>query len=189
MSLARLASLALLSLISACGYSTTLRLPEGHESVAVEVFANDSPLPVLERALYSSLDANVGRMVSAPLKAPSRADLVVRGRIIDYYRLAGVFDKEGGLAGSGVVLLVRAWLVDTRTGERVGAEWQWSREVRYAIQVGQSESGALELALTTLSQELVLDLFSQANYDLTEPSGAQLPAEIPPELRDAARDE
>ncbi len=178
MKLLTLASLGLASLLVSCGYSSSLRLPEDFESVGVEVFANDSPLPVLERALYSSLDANLARMVSAPLVAPSGADLVVRGRIVDYFRMAAVLGSQGELQGSGITLDVQAWLVDRRTGERVGTEQVARRRVVYAIGVGTAESGALELALETLSQGLILDLFSQRNYDSKEEE-----QELPPSLR------
>ncbi len=158
----------LLALCASCGYSSTLRLPEEQHSVGLEVFGNDSPLPVLERALYQSLDAQIARMVAAPQRSPDLADVVVRGVILDYYRMGGVFGIDGQLRESGVNLHVRAWLLDRRTGRRIGAELERGHQVHYAVGIGQSEQGALELALVTLSQELVLDLFSQVNYDFEE---------------------
>jgi hypothetical protein len=158
----------LLSLCLGCGYSSTLRLPEEHSSVGLEVFGNDSPLPILERALYQSLDAQIARMVAAPQRSPALADVLVRGVILDYYRMGGVFGIDGQLRESGVNLYVRAWLVDRKTGQRIGAELERGHQVHYAVGIGASEQGALELALATLSQELVLDLFSQVNYDFEE---------------------
>jgi hypothetical protein len=56
--------------------------------------------------------------------------------------------------------------VDAKSGERLGARIELQREVRYALGVGQGEEGALARALETLSQGLVLDLFSESNYGL-----------------------
>lgn len=164
-----LQALACALLLVSCGYSSRLRLPEERETVGVEIFANDSPLPVLERALYQSLDDSVASMVSAPLTSPALADIVVRGRIVDYWRLAGVYGKQNELQESGVTLDVVAWLYDRRTGERLGEEVRLRRQVRYVVNVGTSEDGALELALATLTQELVLDLFTEEHYSSEGP--------------------
>lgn len=158
----------LLLLCASCGYSSSLRLPEEQESVGLEVFGNDSPVPVLERALYQALDAQIARMVAAPQRSPELADVVVRGVILDYYRMGGVYGIDGQLRESGVNLYVRAWLVDRRTGQQIGAQLERGHQVHYAVGVGQSEQGALELALATLSQELVLDLFSTVNYEFED---------------------
>ncbi len=123
-------------------------------------------MPALERALYQALDGEVARLVSAPQRAPSGADLLVRGRIVDYSRIRGLFGQESELLESGVNLRVQAWLVDAKSGERLGARIELQREVRYALGVGQGEEGALARALETLSQGLVLDLFSESNYGL-----------------------
>ncbi|MCB9913772.1 MAG: hypothetical protein H6828_01325 [Planctomycetes bacterium] len=183
MSLRAALAAALLGLgASGCGYSSQLRLPAPHHSVGVEVFGNDSPAPELERSLYAALDDAVATMVSAELRAPDAADVVVRGRIVDYWRLAGVFGTGGQLQESGVTLHVVAWLLDRETGQRLGAEVESVREVRYAVGVGAGagEDAARELALRTLAQELVLELFSEANLSLEE--GAE------PALRDEAPD-
>ena len=179
-------ALGLSTLLGSCGYSSSLRLPEERETVGVEVFANDSPLPVLERALYQALDDSVASMVSGDLVTPSRADLVIRGRILDYWRLAGIFGRENQLQESGVNLEVVVWLHDRKTGRRLGGEVRVRREVRYTVNVGTSEDGALELALRTLTQEIVLDLFSEANYAVEDeepgfepdPGTRPLPGEV-----------
>lgn len=174
-----LASLLLLGLglaVAGCGYSSGVRLPPGVETVGVEYFGNDSPEPDLERELYARLSAQVDAMVRGELAPPDAADLVIRGRILDYRRLLGLTGVQGSLVESAVIIVVQAWLFDRRLGTTVGEMTEISREVRYVVHVRAGERGARELAMANLSQELVLDLFSQMDY---EPAGAE-PVPVPP---------
>lgn len=149
---------------TSCGYSSGVRPPVGYESIAVTVFDNLSPQPEVERDLFLSLSSQASRMIDGKIMSPSDADVVVRGTIVDYRRLSGILSRQGDLQQSGVRLILRAWLEDRRTGSRMGDEIQVDQAVRYVIRAGEEEFGARRTALAHLSQELILDLFTQLDY-------------------------
>lgn len=166
-------------LIAGCGYSSGVRLPEGHETVAVEYFGNDSPDPDLERDLHLRLSDQVARMVNAPLVASQHADLLIRGRIIDYRRLFGIIGGSNNLLESGVQVNLEAWLYDPHRGIRLGRPIRLEREIRYMVRVRGDEPEALEIALETVAQELVLDLFNQEAYEPEEIEPIREESEVP----------
>jgi len=169
----------LLLALAGCGYSSGVRLPEGYESIAVEYFGNDGPRPDLERRLHSRLTGQVARMVEAPLVTTAEADLLVRGRIVDYRRLFGIVGSGNELLDSGVAVTVEAWLFDPRLGLRLGLPVELEQDVRYMVRVRGEEAEALEIALETLSQELVLDLLTQEAYEPEELEPAPAEREEP----------
>jgi hypothetical protein len=158
-----------LGCLASCGYSSGVRLPQGAESVGVSVFDNLSPLPEIERELFACLSTQASRMIDGELVAPSRADVIVRGEIVDYRRLYGVLNREGMLQQSSVRIVLRAWLEDRETGERMGDTIQVDQAIRYVIRARQEEAGARDQALAQLCQELVLDLFNQPDYRMAPP--------------------
>jgi len=101
----------LCALAAACGYSTGIRMPDGIESVGVEVFGNDSKLRDLEVELQSALVDAMERLVHAPLVDPGRADLVLRGRVVDYARRGGIRSAQNVRLETGVRIAVEAQLV------------------------------------------------------------------------------
>lgn len=171
--------LALLALGS-CGYSTGVRLPEGYQSVGVTVFENTGPEPRLERDLYESLSRQASRMLDAELLAPDRADLVIHGRIIDFRRLSGVLSSEFELQQTGVRIILSAWIEDRRLGATLGDALSFDQSVRYIVRVGEEQLGARREALEHISQELLLDLFTQVEYGHAA-AGAEAEELIEPE--------
>jgi len=174
----RLELLALIlaaSLVS-CGYSAGIRPPQGIESVGLAVFGNDSEFPELERELYTALSEELSQAVDTQLRAPDRADLVIRGRILQYRRIRGIMGRSSELQESGVHIRLMGWLYDARRGGQLGEPIELEETVRYIVHVRGEEPHARRQALRSLSQELVLNLFSQANYE-----SATEPEEEPPE--------
>jgi len=164
-----LGSLLLASLAS-CGYTSGIRLPADARTIGVTVFDNLGPQPEVERDLFACLSSQANRMIDAELVAPQNADLVIRGEIVEYRRLHGILNKEGQLQQSGVRLILRAWIEDQRLGVRIGDTMQVDQAVRYVIHAGQEEFGARTTALQHLCQELILDLFTQVDYESSESS-------------------
>jgi len=167
-----LAALLLVPLVG-CGYSSGVRLPLEAETVGVAVFENTTAFPAVERELYVALSDQAARMVNAEVAAPSRADITVRGRILEYRRLYGVVNVDNQLVQTGVFVTLQAWLEDNRLGERVGEALTFDQGVRYVIRVGEEEEGARRQALAQLSQEILLDLFSQRDYAAESERGQQ----------------
>jgi hypothetical protein len=108
---AALALLALALLGGSCGYTTGLRVPPGIDSVGVEVFGNDGRLRDLELDLQDALSESTRRLVDAPLVDPNSADLVLRGRIVEYRKRGGIRSTDNELLEDGVRISVEVQLV------------------------------------------------------------------------------
>lgn len=106
-----LALLALAALPGGCGYTTGLRVPPGIDTVGVEVFGNDGRLRDLEFDLQEALSDSTRRLVHAPLVDPRDADLVLRGRIVEYRRRGGIRSTDNELLEDGVRITVEVQLV------------------------------------------------------------------------------
>ena len=97
--------------LGACGYSTGLRLPSSLTTVGVEVFGNDGKLPDIEVELHGKLVDSMNRLVHADLVDPRRADLVVRGRIVDYSLRRGIRSGDNERLESGLRIQIEVQLV------------------------------------------------------------------------------
>lgn len=128
---------------TSCGYSAGLRVPEGHETVGLEVFANPSALRNLEADLYQALSSSMTQLVLTPLVAPDHADLVVRGRIIEFRRRGGVRNENNRLEETGNRITVEAWL-ETRAGKRVGELAETTMETGYIIGEGSFDTSTID---------------------------------------------
>ncbi|MFT7668711.1 MAG: hypothetical protein ACI8X5_001409 [Planctomycetota bacterium] len=172
-----------LALLTGCGYSSGIRLPDGAQSVGVTVFGNAGPFPELERELFSVLSSQASRMVDGEVREPKRADLLVRGEIIDYRRLMGVLNPDGELLQSGVHIVLRAWIEDRRIAAQIGESIYFDQSAHYIIHTRAEEEGARRDALAQMCQELIIDLFSQPSYEVegspepTDPDVELLPLE------------
>lgn len=153
---------SLLAGLSGCGWHTGLVVPEGAESIGVEVFKRTPD--VLERGLEvrlaEALSAAVSDLIGIPLAVPSQADLVIRGEITDYSRRAGVRSIDNFLLESGIRIEVRARLVDRVRGttEKEALEALW---VGYVLGDPSEERTARNRSLRYLAETLVLELFQQ----------------------------
>jgi len=153
---------AFLTGLSGCGWHAGLVVPEGAESIGVEVFTRTPE--VLERGLEArlaeELSAAVSDLVGIPLAHPSRADLVIRGEISNYSRRDGVHSIDNLLLETGILIQVQARLVDRVRGttEKEVFEALWTG---YALGDPSGERIARNRALRYLAETLVLELFQQ----------------------------
>lgn len=99
-----------------CGYSTGLRLGSPETTVGVEVFGNDGKLPDIELELHRELVDSMNRLVHADLVDARRADLVVRGRIVDYALRRGIRSGDNKRLESGLSVVVEVQLVRRLSG-------------------------------------------------------------------------
>ncbi len=188
----RLAALLLVTTCAACGWHAGLVAPEGYRTVGVEVLATERG--VLERNLEPLLsdalsDALLDR-VQAPLATPADADLVLRARVTDYHRRAGVRAPDNDLVEGGLFVLVAAELIDRRSGAVVVPSRQRHVWSGYALDASarQNEEAARRRALRHLADTLVLDLFGNGGIPATaadEGSPAGEPAGSGPQDRAA----
>lgn len=159
-----LAATALAVGVAGCGYTSGLRAPEGYQSVGVEFFANDSKVPDLERDLHLYVSRSVRDTVEAPLTTPSRADVVIRGRILDYRHFAGIRGSDNNLLETGVSISVQAWLVDPLTDEPIGETVYSGQTVGYTTIEANGEERSRDRSLSYLAEGLVLDLFARHSH-------------------------
>lgn len=150
--------------LAGCGWSTGLGLPEEAgdvETIGVAIF--DRSPSVLERGLEQRMNQSLSRvvvdLVGAPLASPDEADLVLRGRILEYRRRGGIRSSDNELLETGVKITVLAELVARSTGEPVRPPIQRSVWSGYTIGDPENEDDARDRALRYLSETIVLDLF------------------------------
>ncbi len=157
----RMPLVAAAALCAGCGYTTGLQLAPGHYSIGVELFRNDTPVRDLERELHKALARSTRDMVDAPLVPPGQASVVVRGRILDYYRRGGVRSRDNELVETAVTVRVESSLWEGHSGKRLVAPVRSSVQVGYVIDGLESEREAVQRALDNLAQAIVLDLLSR----------------------------
>jgi len=155
------APIAVAALLAGCGYKAGLTLPEGHHSVGIEIFGNDSMERDVEREVHAALSRSVRELVHAPLSAPDQADLVIDGRVTEFRRWAGIRGKRNVLLESGMTIAVEAWLEDRASGERVRSVLS-SRRIGYVLAEENGERKARERAVSYIAEDVVLELFTPA---------------------------
>jgi hypothetical protein len=96
--------LAGLLALSACGYRMGLVLPEGQHKVGVSFFANDSPLPDLERELHAAVTSALRDRTGAELVRPDKAQVLISGRILGYRRRSGIRTRENQWQEAAVII-------------------------------------------------------------------------------------
>lgn len=176
-----------LACATACGWHSGIEAPAGAQSVGVDVFpvTFESNRYVLERNLEPRFSVQLSRIVTdlieAPLASPTKADLVVRGEILEYRRRGGVRTGGNELVETGVKIVARAELVDRRTGALVSPPVTASVWSGYSLDNPLNEEFAADRALGYIAQTLVLELFHPGVTD-AEALDAELEAEPPIEI-------
>lgn len=164
MSWAKLLGLAALALCGSCGWHAGLELPPGARNIGLEYFANDSLEPDLEADLAFELSQFLSSHVDAPLASPEHADVVVRGRVLNFRRRGGARSRQNELLEAGVRIDASAELVRRADGLVLArsASGVWSS---YTTDQVANELDARQRALQHVAEALVLDLLSQASYE------------------------
>lgn len=154
----RYAGAALALALAGCGYTTRLKLPEGQQRIGVELFANQTVLPDLERQLHSSVTRAVREYTGSELVQPGRAQSIVRGIVLNYRRRGGIRTAQNVWQEAGVIIDAEASLVDASSGELL-ARARANTQVGFTFGVAGGETAAREYALDNLAERLVLELF------------------------------
>lgn len=145
-----------------CGYTTELRLAPDVGSIGVEVFGNDSAYPDLERDLHRELTRSVRNISGAPLAHPEHADLVIRGRLVTYYRRGGIRTSDNDLIESGLRIQVISELWNS-AGVKLAGPNTANVNTGYTLDATGHELEARERALKIISDTIVLNLFTEAH--------------------------
>jgi hypothetical protein len=158
--------------LCSCAYRAGFDLPERFSSYGVEIFANSSREPDLERPLHTALTRTLADHAGARIRRPSQADAVIRGRILTSERRAGIRSPQNEWLESGKRLLVQAELVDRSTGE-VLAQSRTFVQVGFVFEAHGGESDARDYALDNAAQRLVIELLQKLNALESERSSEQ----------------
>ena len=154
-----LVALLACELVSSCGYSSSLRVAERYPTIGLEIFGNDSFVRNIEVPLHNEMSRALRDLSDARLVEPERADAVVRGKVILYYRRAGIRSPDNELLETGVridveaSLFVNGRLVPERTARASSA-------VGYTLDDPNNEDQARNRALHHIAEELVLSLLT-----------------------------
>jgi hypothetical protein len=151
-----------------CGYSVG-HSPRGIagrpvESIGIEIFANDSPRPNHARPLHGAHSAAARRWADARLVAPSSAELVVRGRIVEVRHATGIRSPDNELLETGEIVRLEGELYDVR-GRRVVRRALAAVRVGTTLEVSDAEVNAEARAVTVAAERLVLLLFSRQDEE------------------------
>jgi len=146
---------------SGCGYSNSLRVSERYPSVGVEFFGNDALERDLERPLQDEMSRALRDMSDAQLVAPSRADAVLRGKILLYNRRSGIRSEDNVLLETGVRIDVEASLY-RRGVAKPERTTKVSSAVGYTLDDPGNEIDARNRALRHIAEELILTLLTPA---------------------------
>ena len=166
--------LTLACTLAGCGYHTGLIAPEGRETIGVEFFSDDGPLRDVEVELQDELAQSIQRMLPLRVVDPAGADLIVRGKVVDYSRRSGIRSPQNQLLETGVRITVVASLIDpTRRFDRQGKllplkvlrEARTTNESGYRIAEPDGERAARARVLRNMADRLALDLFGAVAYE------------------------
>ena len=155
-----------------CGYSAGLApaRPGGAEtrSIGAEIFGNQTLLPNLERGLHEALSTAARRHANMTLVSPERADVVIRGDVVDFRRQQGARTTGNRFVEARDVVTVDATLVDRASGEVVA---RTRTEVGFgtAIDVAGREPAARDNVLRNSADRILLTLLAELQYGRTAP--------------------
>ncbi|MBI5431662.1 MAG: hypothetical protein HZA52_02405 [Planctomycetes bacterium] len=170
------ASLALLlaALGLGCGYNTGFLVSKNVGSIGVEVFDNTSKVRDLEADVHDHLTESLRSRTEAHLVPPSLAELVIRGRVLDYSRRSGIRSRDNQLLETGVQIAVEAELVRRRADpdaqEEVLRRIQVEEESGFRLQEANGELDARDRVLRRLADRIVLELLSEFTQEASPPS-------------------
>jgi hypothetical protein len=168
---ARLGSLNSLAMVAAvlvciaasCGYSTGLSVGEHSRTIGLEVFGNDSLERDIERGLYEEMSRAIRDWANAPLVAPEKADLVIRGKITAYHRRSGIRTPDNMLLETAVYIDVEAGVYQPGRQTPTRGPVHATSGVGYIVGPTVNEQEARDRTLRNIADKLVLDLLAPLN--------------------------
>ncbi len=162
-----------LAFVASCGWHQGLVVPQGGElarTVGVEIFDNQSPEPDLEADFAGYLSEALVDYVGLTLAEPGRADLVVRGVVLDYRRRNGIRSRDNELLEGSARLEVSAELVRRSDGvvlksAETGLRAEYPTGTPTLTSPGVGELPARARLFRNLADRLILELFSESEIE------------------------
>lgn len=149
-----------LGLAGGCGYSSGVRVSDRLGTVGVTYFGNKTLEPDVERPFQDALTTSIRSLTDVAIADPARAEVVLRGEILDYRYRGGVRSSDNELLETGLYLEAEAGLYDRRSSRPVGPQRRAHVWIGYAVDEPNGAQNARDRAIRYVADELVLTLFS-----------------------------
>ncbi|MFT4539672.1 MAG: hypothetical protein ACI841_002015 [Planctomycetota bacterium] len=150
-------ALMLLCCLSACGYRSGLTLRGDYRSIGIEMFGNDGPLPGIEQELHEQVVRSARNLLPLPIRAPSDADVTIRGEIRTYSLRGGLRTRGNQLRSRSVRIQAVARLVSA-SGKLISGPVRASVSVGFVNGPGTLDEEARARAMKNAADLLILQL-------------------------------
>lgn len=141
-----------------CGYHLGFVRPQGIQTVAVQVFENQTFRRGVELALTEQLSEEIATRSGLFLESADRADAVLKGKILDIVDSILLVGPNGEVRESAVWLDVEAELVDRRNGRSI-AKIRLKDRAEFLTDNNQNRQTATEKASGRIAEKIVYGLF------------------------------
>jgi len=144
------------SLMSGCGYRLGSLLPSDLKTVAVPTLVNKTARPSIEIEVTNGIIEEFKQDGALRVVDKSKADTILIGEIVDYRRVAQVYDGQGTVSQSKLVLSVDIVFKNLKTDEII-LQSRVEGEAKFNIGASQfeSEKAILPAAVKDLAQHIV----------------------------------
>ncbi len=159
--------LALVMVLSGCGYTTGSLLPSNFRTIHIDAFKNkigylnensrELYIPLLENKVHDSIVVRFQNDGHLKVERDGQTDLVLKGELIRFEREELRVNNDQNVTEYRLRVTVNIALVDPSENKEIWKENSFAGEATYYLTGPQSksESAALEDALTDLSRRIV----------------------------------
>ncbi len=159
--------LALVLIVSGCGYTTGSLLPSNYRSINITSFKNkigylnegtrELYIPLLENKVHDSVVQRFQNDGHLKVERNGQTDLVLKGELTKFEREELRVNNDQNVTEYRLRITVNIALVDPSTDKEIWKEDSFAGEATYYLSGPQSksESAALEDAMTDLSRRIV----------------------------------
>lgn len=141
---------------SGCGYTVGSLLPAELKTINVPTFINKTAEPNLEADVTSGVINEFKKDGALNVTSADKADTVLIGHIVDYQKIAQIYDSKGTASQSKLVLTADIVFKNAST-DAIIVRSRVSGEAKFDIGASQfeAERTALPLAVEDLAQHIV----------------------------------
>lgn len=139
-----------------CGYTTGSLLPTDLKTVNIPTFVNKTAEPNLETDVTNGVIEEFKKDGALTVTSEANADTVLEGSIVNYQRVAQLYDSKGTVSQSKLVLTADIIFKNIKT-DAIIVRTRVTGEAKFDIGASQfeAERTALPLAVDDLAQHIV----------------------------------
>jgi len=150
--------IALLALISGCGYTTRSLISRKINSIYIPIFENDTFRRGLEFGLTSAVKDEIMSKTKLRILQKDSADTILTGRITKVTEGMLSSDVEDNIVESRVTISVYIKLVDRITGRTLIEEKNLEQSAEFVVKRGENIKSASQESLALLAEVIVSHL-------------------------------